>query len=187
MKTFRRKKSQGPAVASPSATRLWWQLWRQISTPDRTRLKAAGLVMVGGSVLAALLPLLIGSLINSAVANGVSLAHMAWPLVLIGSLVIAIQGLEVVRRQIVESVATGFERDSRQRTYGHLLRLDLDRLQGDEVGRMYGRANRSIEGAVKLVKLGALDFLPAVTLALSALAVAITRNPLVALAMMPVI
>jgi ATP-binding cassette subfamily B protein len=143
--------------------------------------------MIVGSVMAALLPLLIGSLINRAVADGLDLTHMALPLAMIGGLVIAIQGLQVVRRQIVESVATRFERDSRQRTYGHMLRLDLDRIHGDEVGRIYGRANRSIEGAVRLVKLGAMDLLPAVTLAISALAVAITRDPLVALAMMPVV
>jgi ABC-type multidrug transport system fused ATPase/permease subunit len=158
-----------------------------MSRSDRSRLAAAGLVMLVGSVLAALLPLLIGSLINSAVADGLELARLAWPLAIMGGLVVAIQGLQVLRRQIVESLATGFERDSRQSTYGHLLRLELDRLQEDEVGRIYGRANRSIEGAVRLVKLGAMDLLPAVTLAISALAVAVTRNPLVALAMMPVI
>ena len=183
----RRKERRNQAMALPSGVELWWRLWRQMSSPDHAWLAVAGVVMVAGSVLAALLPLLIGSLIDQAVADGLELAHMAWPLAIIGGLVIAIQGLQVLRRQIVERVATGFERDSRQRTYGHLLRLDLDRLQGDEVGRIYGRANRSIEGAVRLVKLGAMDLLPAVTLATSALTVAITRDPLVALAMMPVV
>ncbi len=180
---------RGPETSGPrpSASQLWLRLWLQMSRPDRSRLAAAGVVMLVGSVLAALLPLLIGSLINSAVADGLELGRLAWPLAVIGGLVVAIQGLQVLRRQIVESVATGFERDSRQSTYGHLLRLELDRLQEDEVGRIYGRANRSIEGAVRLVKLGAMDLLPAVTLAISALAVAVTRNPLVALAMMPVI
>jgi ATP-binding cassette subfamily B protein len=170
----------------PSA-RLWLSLWGQISRQDRRQLAIAGGVMLVASILAALLPLLIGAFVERTVADDASPGRLVEPFALIGMLVVAVQMLSVLRRQLVESVATGFERDSRHRAYRHLLRLDLDRLRGDEVGRIYGRANRSIEGAVRLVKLGAMDLLPAITLAVSALLVAVSRSPLVAAAMMPVI
>jgi ABC-type multidrug transport system fused ATPase/permease subunit len=170
-----------------SSGRLWFNLWEQISRGDRRRLAIAGGVMVVASALASLLPLLIGSFVERAVAGDTSPGQLIGPFALIGSLVVLVQMMSVLRRQLVENVATGFERDSRHRAYRHLLRLDLDRLQNDEVGRLYGRANRSIEGAVKLVKLGAMDLLPAITLAVSALFVAVSRSPLVAVAMLPVI
>jgi ABC-type multidrug transport system fused ATPase/permease subunit len=181
------KEMQQRVPSRPSATRLWLRLWQGMSHRDHLWLALAAVAMFVGSLLTAVLPLLIGSLVDSAVGDGLALAGLVGPLALVGLMVIATQGLEVARRQIVESVATRFERDSRQSAYAHLLRLDIDALRGDEVGRIYGRANRSIEGAVKLVKLGALDLLPAVTLAIAALVVAVTREPVVALAMLPVI
>jgi ATP-binding cassette subfamily B protein len=172
----------------PSALDLWVALWRQMSRPEHRSLAIAAAVMIVGSALTAVLPVLIGGLVNTTVSSeGVSLTGAATPMGVIAVLVIVGQGLEVVRRQLVESVATAFERDSRNRAYRHLLRLDLDDLNEREDGSVYGRANRSIEGAVKLLKLGAMDLLPAMTLAFLALVVAFFHNPLVALAMLPVV
>jgi ATP-binding cassette, subfamily B, bacterial len=180
--------AKGEQEELPSAVRLWRSLWSQISERDHRLLLIAAGVMIAGSALAAILPLLIGSLVSHAVAHGsISVTGASGQLAVIAGLVIVTQMLQVIRRQLVENVATGFERDSRQRAYRHLLRLDLDHLIDEEVGSIYGRANRSIEGAVRLVKLGAMDLLPAVTLAVSALVVAFSRNPFVALAMAPVV
>ncbi len=144
--------------------------------------------MLAASAMTAVLPLLVGSLIDHILGiDDVRLSDAAGPLGEIAMLVIVTQLLQVIRRQLVESVATSFERDSRERAYGHLIRLDLERLRQGQLGGIYGRANRSIEGAVRLIKLGAMDLLPAVTLAISAVVVAVTRDPVVALAMAMVI
>jgi ATP-binding cassette subfamily B protein len=176
------------ASSSSRAAALWRRLWSELSVRDRRRLTAAAATMLLASGLTASLPVFVGSLVDQSLARGSrSLAGSMNALALIGVLVIAAQLLQVVRRQLVEAVATGFERDAREAAYRHLLRLDVERLRENQVGRVYGRANRSIEGAVRLVKLGAMDLIPAVTLAVIALVVAITRAPLVAAAMVMVI
>ena len=172
----------------PSAARLWLCLWKQMSGEEHRNLKIAAIVMVAGSALTAVLPILIGNLVDQAGPGvGIEFPDSALRLGMIAGLVIVVQMLQVIRRQLVEGVATGFERDSRNRAYRHLLRLNLDDLAEREDGSVYGRANRSIEGAVKLVKLGAMDLLPALTLAALALIVAFAHGPAVALAMLPVV
>jgi ATP-binding cassette subfamily B protein len=174
--------------ASAGPARLWRLLWGQLSRGDRIRLLTAAAAMLAASAMAALLPLLVGLLIDHILrAKNVQLSDASGRLGEIAVLAVVTQLLQVVRRQLVESVATSFERDSRQRAYEHLMRLDLDRLRHGQLGGIYGRADRSIEGAVRLIKLGAMDLLPAVTLAISAIVVAVTRAPVVALAMSMVI
>lgn len=174
--------ADGRDTARPA--RLWVELWRLTAHADRVRLLAAAAVMVLAGALTAVLPLLLGRLVDHALAQGdVTLAGSAGRLAEIAALVVVSQLLNVTRRQLVESVKTSFERDSRFRAYHRLMHLDLARLRAGQVGGIYGRANRSIEGAVRLLQLGAMDLLPAATLALAALVVAVTRNPVVAVAM----
>lgn len=173
-----------PSSARPRAIVLWLRLWSELSRGDRRRLGVAAVAMILASGLTAALPVLIGALVNHSLsAHHPSFATAVKGLPLIGVLVVVAELLQVLRRQLVEAVATGFERDARDATYQHLLRLDLETLRGNQVGRIYGRANRSIEGAVRLVKLGAMDLLPAATLAVLALVVALTRAPLASAAM----
>ena len=179
---------KSPTPSRPRPVALWRRLWSEFSINDRRRLAAAAVLMVLASALTAALPLLIGGLIDrSLAAHEHTVAKAASGLPIIGVLVVVAELLQVARRQLVEAVATGFERDARDAAYRHLLRLDLGRLRENQVGRIYGRANRSIEGAVRLVKLGAMDLLPAVTLAVLAIVVAFVRAPLAAAAMAMVI
>jgi len=167
---------------------LWLRLWQELSAAERWRLRLALIAMSLASGLTAILPLLIGELVNGSLSGGkVTLKGSLDLLAVTAGLVLAGQLLEVVRRQLVENVATAFERDSRIRAYRRLLHLDLGRFREGRIGSVYGRTNRSIEGAVKLVKLGALDFLPAVTLALAAVVVAFFKSPVVAAAMFGVV
>jgi len=171
-----------------NAAHLWRRLWAEFSRREQKQLVWAFLAMLGASGLTAVLPLLIGNLVDDSLAGGdVTLTASANLLIVTAVIVIVGQLLQVARRQLVEGVATAFERDSRIRAYKRLLGLDLIRLRQERVGSLYGHTDRSIEGAVKLVKLGALDLLPALTLSVAALVVAFTKNPLVALAMFGVV
>lgn len=170
------------------AAGLWMRLWSELSVAERRRLRIALAAMLVASGLTAVLPLLIGELVNGSLSHGkVTLTASLDLLGLTAGLVLAGQLLEVIRRQLVENVATAFERDSRIRAYDRLLHLDLGHFREGQVGSLYGRTNRSIEGAVKLVKLGALDLLPALSLAAAALIVAFIKSPLVAAAMVGVV
>jgi len=168
--------------------RLWLRLWREFSFPERWRLLAALAAMLVASAITALSPLLLGVLIDETVSgNEIDIGGSLGLFGLIAGILLFAQLLQVMRRQLVENVATGFERDSRVRAYERLLRLDLVSLRAERAGSVYGRANRSIEGAVKLVKLGALDLLPAISLAVAALIVAVATEPLVGLVMVGVV
>lgn len=165
-----------PRAARPAA--LWLALWRELAHGDRRRLKAAGVAMLVGGALTALLPVVVGVLVDRALGVGerVTLAAALEPLSVLAAFVVISQLLEVLRHQLVHSVTTSFERDMRERTYRHLMRLDLDQFRHGKIGSIYGRANRSIEGAERLIKLGAMDLLPTVTVALLGLIVAFTRD-----------
>jgi len=170
------------------AAHLWLRLWREFSHPERRRLLAALAAMLVASAITALSPLLLGVLIDETISgNEIDISGSLGLFGLIAGILLFAQLLQVARRQLVENVATGFERDSRVRAYERLLRLDLARLRAERAGSVYGRANRSIEGAVKLVKLGALDLLPAISLAAAALVVAVATEPLVGLVMVGVV
>jgi ATP-binding cassette subfamily B protein len=179
-------KHNRPRKGSPS--RLWMRLWRGFTPVEHKRLIGAFVAMLIASAITALLPLLIGALVDANLhGSRVSFSGSLGLLAFAALIVILAQILEVIRRQLVENVATGFERDSRVLAYHRLLKLDLGLLRKDRAGSVYGRANRSIEGAVQLLKLGALDLLPSLTLAVAALIVAFVKEPLVAAGMAGVV
>lgn len=177
-----------PEAATPRPWRLWRALWRRMERDDRWRVAAAVAITIVASGLTALLPIAIGGLVDHVLDDDRSGPRGAGaPLAAIAGLVVIGHLLQAGRHHLVHRVSTGFECDSRLAAYGHLLRLPLTRYHQGQVGALYGRANRSIEGAARLVRLFAGDLLPSCALALSAVVVAFTRDPLVALAMAGVI
>jgi ATP-binding cassette subfamily B protein len=153
------------------------QTWRSFTRLERLLLVIAGLGMFSAAFLSSIVPVIVGNLVNSIIAKP---DHIRETLLSGVALVIAAllggQVLEVARRQIVESVATSYERDLRSRSYTHILMQDLSYIKQGQVGGVYGRVNRGIEGSTKLVKLLFMDFFPTAALAISALAVAFVKN-----------
>ena len=49
------------------------------------------------------------------------------------------------------------------RLIGHLMRVDLSTLNAEKIGALHGRIQRSVVGFVRFVRLGVLEFLPALT------------------------
>ena len=160
-----------------------------LSRRQRLAIGAGTAAMLGASALAAVFPVLAGSLIDQAVGGraAVSLTGAMDELMVIVGVVLLQQVLTVVRRQLVENAATTYERDQRTAAYEKLIRLDLGEVRDDQIGRLLGGGNRAAEGAVKLLKLAGLDLVPAVTLAVCAIIVAFTRNEVVALVMLGVL
>jgi len=178
----------GAVAYEIGVTRLWLSVWRMLDRRAKAMLGIAFVAMTGSAILRAAVPLLIGLLVNRTVSAGsIGLVDVGPYLGAIGLLVVTQQLLEVARRQLVESVGTALERDNRTRACRHMLRLDLDQLRGTRIGQLYGRANRSIEGTTKLLKLGAMDLLPAVVTAVAALVVALAKNLEVGLVMAMVV
>jgi ATP-binding cassette subfamily B protein len=97
-------------------------------------------------------------------------------LAVITGLLLATQLLQVVRRQLVETVATAFERDTRSGGLSHVLHLGSTYFEERQSGAVYTRTTRGIEGATHLLKLSFMDLFPTVGLGVAAVIVALTRN-----------
>jgi ATP-binding cassette subfamily B protein len=151
---------------------------------DRTNLLLALGVIGLTAALTNALPLLLGAMVDRATgAQGVTF-RMAVPfLTAIFAIVIAREGLHVLRKCLVESTCTRIEMETRVAAISHLLRLDFTFFSDSQSGALHGRLNRSTEGLVKMVKLGFLDLGPAVLVALFALVAALLKSPIVAFVM----
>ena len=70
---------------------------------------------------------------------------------------------------------------------GHMMKVDLNVLSRDRVGSLHGRISRNVDGFVRFLRLGFLDFFPAIITGLFALGASIVKQPLLGLAMAGVI
>jgi ABC-type multidrug transport system fused ATPase/permease subunit len=147
-----------------NAVHLWVSLWRDLDRSERVRLGIAAGATIIASVATALTPSLVGLFVNEVYREGrlVGLEDAWIPLALLAVTAIVIGATGIVRHQQIHTVTTAFTAKTRQRIYAALLRWDLGTYIDDAKGAIYGRANRGVEGAERLIKLGAGDVLPAV-------------------------
>jgi ATP-binding cassette subfamily B protein len=110
----------------------------------------------------------------------------AFYLALIALAYLARESMNVLRRFLVERTCTRIDRDMYIRVVSHLMRVDLAVLAQDQVGALYGRITRSIEGLVRFLRVSFLEFAPAIFTGSFALAAAFAQQPKVALAMLGV-
>ncbi len=85
--------------------------------------------------------------------------------------------IKVVRRLIVEGIATQTEKTARQKATDSLLLAPLSYFREHMTGNIHGRLNRSLEGTVKLIKLLFMDFAPAITTGLAAIVTIFVQLP----------
>lgn len=171
-----------------STLQLSGATWRNFSMSQKVFLVVAAVAMFGAAFLASLVPVIVGNLANDVISQPSNIKNVL--LTGVGMVVAAMLGnqvLQVLRRQLVETVATSYERDLRTRAYKHILMQDLSYIKQGQVGGVYGRVNRGIEGSTRLVKLLFMDFFPTVALAISAIVVAFAKDWHLALVMFLVI
>jgi ATP-binding cassette, subfamily B, bacterial len=149
----------------------------------RNLLLAVGVIGLT-AMLTNALPLTLGAMVDRVTgAQTVTLRIAAPFLISIFAIVIAREGLHVLRKYLVERTCTRIEMETRVAAVNHLLKLDFAFFSDNQSGALHGRLNRSIEGLVKMVKLGFLDLGPAVLVALFALVAALWKSPIVAIVM----
>ena len=157
--------------------RLVRQIAGALTRSQRRRLVLACLAMVAGAALTNLPAVILGLLVNQVIERDkVTLAAALPYLGLVAGALLARQGLDVGRRYLTENIATSVERTLRHATLEHLTRLPLDYYNRRRTGEITTQVNRGVDGYIRLLKLGFLDFLPAVALAATGLALALTRN-----------
>jgi len=106
---------------------------------------------------------------------------------LIGAAYLVRETANVLRRYLVEEMCTRIDKDMHVRVVSHLMKVDLARLEQDQVGALYGRIARSVEGLVRFMRIGFLDFVPALFTGSFALWATLARQPRMALVMAGVI
>jgi ATP-binding cassette subfamily B protein len=170
------------------------QVWKMIPRRQQMALGGAAVLMTLTSIAATAIPVLLGFLVDGVKtgtdqeATGASLLRFAaLCLAGIAFLVVLREGLNVLRRFLVESTCTRIDKHMSVRVVSHLLQVDLSTLTHEKIGALHGRIFRSIEGFMRLLRLSFLDFFPALLTGVFALLTAIYTQPWVGLAMIGVI
>jgi ATP-binding cassette subfamily B protein len=173
------------------------QVWRLGPARHKLALAGAALLMAVTSGANTVIPLLLGTLVDQlqrlqrdSAAGGP--ADSLFPialryLLLIGAVYFIREALNVVRRYFVENTCTRIDRDMSVRVVSHLLKVNLGHLTHEKVGALHGRISRSVEGFVRFLRLFFLDFFPAITTGIFALAAALTKEPWLGVVMVGVI
>jgi ATP-binding cassette subfamily B protein len=170
------------------------QAWRLVPRRHKVALGVAALIMALTSACSIALPVLIGRLIDRIIqGTHQGLSHEAlygiavWFLAWIGAAYLMREGLNVLRRYLVENTCTRLNRDMNVKLVSHLMKADLARISQEKVGSLHGRIFRSVDGLVRFVRVSFLDFLPALITGALALTTAVYQQPLVGVIMLGVV
>src|SRR3989344_3243820 len=155
---------------------------------EKRALLFAMLNMFATGFLTNLPAVVLGRFVDQLTTTGNPVFSLAVPFLIFIVIVILLrESLTVVRKYLVENVATQTEKKQTIRTVDRLLRADIEFITKTRIGALHGRIFRSIQGLVRLIKLGFLDFFPAFFAALTALAIAFYQKPSLASFMILVI
>jgi ATP-binding cassette, subfamily B, bacterial len=169
------------------------QVWRLVPRRHKAALSASAVLMAVTSGCATVMAILLGRLVDG-VAIGVKqgwdraqLVDVAgiWLALIAGTYLIR-EGLHVLRRLFAENACTAVERDMTIRLIDHLMKVDLATLNEEKIGALHGRIQRSVVGFVRFLRLGVLEFLPALTTGALALAATVAKQPILGLVMLGV-
>jgi ATP-binding cassette subfamily B protein len=169
-------------------------VWSLVPRRHNLALGGAALIMALTSASNTALPLLLGRLVNFIPAEGGQAARRSelwsgvlWVLGTIAVVYIIREILHIVRRYLVEDSCTRINRDVSLRLIAHTMKMDLAALTKDKIGALHSRIFRSVDGLVRFLRLGFLDFLPAILTGLFALIAALCKQPILGLVMIAVV
>ncbi len=149
---------------------------------------ATSLMMITG-ILTNLPAIILGKFVDRIVNTKLFSFQIAIPfIVTILVVVIVREAITVIRKYLVENVATQTEKKQTTAVINQLLQTDITSfINKQQIGSLHGRIFRSIQGLVRVVKLGFLDFFPTLFSALAAIAIAFYQKPPLASVMILVI
>lgn len=169
-------------------------VWKLVPRPHKWTLGGAAALMAATSVCNTTVPLLLGRMVDQVqkgTVAGLDGRQLFWLaaffLFWIAAMYAVREGLNVLRRYLVESSCTQLNRDMSIRLVGHLMKVDLATLSKDKLGELHGRIFRSVGGFVRFLRLGFLDFIPAILTGLFALIATISKEPMLGLVMLGVV
>jgi len=161
---------------------------RLMGKSEKMALIFASFLMLITGFLTNLPAVILGRLVDKLVGTANIDFSFAIPfLALVIGIILVRETLTVVRKYFVENVATQTDKKQTVNVIEHLLKTDIANINQQQIGSLHGRIFRSIQGMIKIIKLGFLDFFPAFFSALAAIIIALTQKPLLASVMILVI
>lgn len=114
----------------------------------------------------------------------IAVPFLVWIIIII----ISKEFLNILRKYLVENIATQTEKKQTVALMNRLLRADINSfINKHQIGALHGKMFRSIQGFIRLLKLGFIDFFPIFFSALAALIIAFYQKPILASFMILVI
>jgi len=160
-----------------------------LSRKEKISLCIATFLMLITGILTNGPAVILGKLVDQLVSGDVIQFNVVIPFILLLSGVILVrEGLTVVRKYLIENIATQTDKAQTIQVIERLLKVDIGGfLYQQQIGSLYGRIFRSIEGLISILKLTFLDFMPVFFAALAAIGIAFLQKPLIASVMVLVI
>jgi len=160
-----------------------------LARKEKTNLFVSAILMLLAGVLVNLPAVILGKFVDQIIDLKNPTFTLALPFLgIIIAIILLKETLTIIRKYLVENIATQTEKKLTVQVVGHLLKTDLGEfINKYQIGALHGKIFRSIQGLVKLIKLGFLDFFPTFFAALAALAIAFYQKPALASFMILVI
>ena len=156
---------------------------------EKINLAISAVLMLVAGFLVNLPAVILGKFVDEIInlSNPTFLAAVPF-LIIIIAIIFLKEILTVIRKYLVENIATQTDKKLTVKTVGHLLKTDiLEFINKYQIGALHGRIFRSIQGLIKLIKLGFLDFFPSFFAAIAAIIIAFYQKPILASFMILVI
>jgi len=155
---------------------------------DRLVLLYATLIMIFAGLLTNLPAVILGRVVDKMFSTNLLTIGLVGPYILLIVFIILVrEALTVLRKYLIENIATRTEKEQTIKVLEHLLKTDISILNQRQVGSWHGKIFRSIQGLIRLIKLSYLDFFPAFFSAIAAITIALYQKPILGAVMILVI
>ena len=139
------------------------KIYRLLDFKQKIKFLIIILIMIVSAVLTQMTPKAIGWLTDDVLnVNGVTFEKVVPFLILILVVNVGNEIIKIIRRVMVEDVATRTEKKARGMVIRSLLMAPLSYFRRNMIGNIHGRMNRCLDGTIKLEKLLFMDFAPAI-------------------------
>ena len=165
------------------------KIYKILDTKQKLKFILIILIMIFSAFLTQMTPKAIGWLTDDVLnVNGVTFEKVIPFLILILVVNVVNEIIKIVRRVMVEDVATRTEKRSRVMVIKSLLMAPLSYFRKNMTGNIHGRMNRCLDGTIRLEKLLFMDFAPAIFNSIAAIiTIFLTLPVMLALPMLLVI
>ena len=139
------------------------KIYRLLDFKQKIKFLIIIVIMIVSAALTQMTPKAIGWLTDDVLnVYGVTFEKVVPFLILILIVNVANEIIKIIRRVMVEDVATRTEKKARGMVIKSLLMAPLSYFRKNMTGNIHGRMNRCLDGTIKLEKLLFMDFAPAI-------------------------